>query len=787
MASHPDYYSSDLTTPASGDQSDRGSNGAIGTGSVDSNKVGQLESDSAADFGRICSKWDFGSLSQAVETIVTDREIEQEETDLSETFGSACKKDSASGQVNISLSNLAELCPKIYSECHSEVTLEGFKDGVRSFVQWCAGNNFSTVVTPKKVLAYTCKQCVHFPSDRNRIISILMQLCRWQYRNQLSPYEPISEADLADLVQKIITRPKSARKTMKLNQSQVTSVLPLGADTDIVFPGSNEGIAVERCTPITTAAMVESLLNHSRSELVLSGRLELLLDFATLIPLGTQGKLLMADISLVEDITSSDPTPVHKLCLNYHADGASYIARHVDPRLCAVGAITMYLYERFDCKGDLPNFSSNEWMSAPLFKGMTTGLREFLVAQEPRKQKMPNQPQLDLKLGQLLDYTASESIPNLAVRYLSGFEGQQCRPGMYVIPRAVEAPPKALMTRVFPFIESLEKTATKQAGDFLKLLKFLRVVLLQDTAVFRSRYPHLPIFKQPIFCSPEYELYSSTVLKNHARAHPSFIPQEVVQNIPGMFHAIKSLENQVAVLISQINRIDAERKREIQVLQQEFVRQNERYFRLSNDLNVLKSGTTLAATLQGASEDVLQSPPSLPSQPNATRSDNSNSGLFRSHPRFTLAKSGATPFPQFRLPVLDPWADYDFTRYEMERNTTTVNDLWEEWNHGIGGKPSVKYMDRRFGARWRKDCTKYYLRHKTIVEEVLKTVSALKIPEEEAVNKVENYRIIHGRFGDGALTLNQLQKHIIDARKAGRLLYETVPSVHMPLVKNEQS
>ena len=46
---------------------------------------------------------------------------------------------------------------------------------------------------------------------------------------------------------------------------------------------------------------------------------------------------------------------------------------------------------------------------------------------------------------------------------------------------------------------------------FLKLLKRLRIVVLQDSVLLRRRYPSHPIWQDPLFAAPEYHEFAERV------------------------------------------------------------------------------------------------------------------------------------------------------------------------------------------------------------------------------------------------------------------------------------
>lgn len=110
-------------------------------------------------------------------------------------------------------------------------------------------------------------------------------------------------------------------------------------------------------------------------------------------------------------------------------------------------------------------------------------------------------------------------LPRKAMRALGGYPVQQ---GHYWLDREQQQPPVALAQQVFPHVESyIEKlklaaknnqAETDLAGlGFLKLLQFLRVVLLQDSVQLMKLWPNHVVFK--------HQLFKSNVYKDFALSH----------------------------------------------------------------------------------------------------------------------------------------------------------------------------------------------------------------------------------------------------------------------------
>jgi hypothetical protein len=92
-------------------------------------------------------------------------------------------------------------------------------------------------------------------------------------------------------------------------------------------------------------------------------------------------------------------------------------------------------------------------------------------------------------------------------------------PGSYYLKRGYAVPPEALVSKIWPWVD--EALAMYERGDikkvdlcgieFLRLLKKLRVVFLQDAAVLIKDYPDLEIWSHQVFKGPDWPAFAQRV------------------------------------------------------------------------------------------------------------------------------------------------------------------------------------------------------------------------------------------------------------------------------------
>ena len=112
-------------------------------------------------------------------------------------------------------------------------------------------------------------------------------------------------------------------------------------------------------------------------------------------------------------------------------------------------------------------------------------------------------------------------LPRVFMRVVAGFPKDS---GTYHLKRAIAQPPRSLVEQVWPEAEDAARAYDSheiQSPDIAgrqqsEMLLELRVVLLQDAALLRPRFPHLAIYHQPVFKSAEWAAFEEIVQRNEA-------------------------------------------------------------------------------------------------------------------------------------------------------------------------------------------------------------------------------------------------------------------------------
>ncbi|KAE8217270.1 hypothetical protein CF319_g8604 [Tilletia indica] len=256
-------------------------------------------------------------------------------------------------------------------------------------------------------------------------------------------------------------------------------------------------------------------------------------------------------------------------------------ARHRDVELCPVGALALFFFERFHVKEEpFPDLSSRAaWYSIPLLVDEGDGegvswadqadiLRRAFHDLDIASSKVTHAMRGG---GARLAHEAGcseESIrmhgrwtaggDQLIERYLTGIAvapvralaGFSAEGGDYYLPRTLLEPPASLSDQLWPQATREEANVrerhanggqTDQAAlSFLELIKWLRIVLLQDAALLSTAYPLLPLWSMPPFSSPAFDQFRRD-LTSTIKDTVNPVEVTISQLIPRLGHALTEI------------------------------------------------------------------------------------------------------------------------------------------------------------------------------------------------------------------------------------------------------
>ena len=266
--------------------------------------------------------------------------------------------------------------------------------------------------------------------------------------------------------------------------------------------------------------------------------------------------------------------------------------RNADPILCPLSAIAFYFFNRWGKDGakSFPSFrqpedyydlyvfpgsikvpqrplsyyTQFEW-NKKMFQGV--GIHSKEKTHSARKQSVRHaelsgvkETQIrragrwntDAMTGAYLSY-----LPRAFMRSIAGFpkEGKG-----YFLPRAREVPEEALCSKIWPetdvWLKRMEAYHPGRAENevarldlagsgFLRLLRVLRVILLQDSVILRKQFPLHPLWKDPLFGCEEYWRFAARVESSLANV---VTPNELImQKYWPAYEAVAKLRHEATI------------------------------------------------------------------------------------------------------------------------------------------------------------------------------------------------------------------------------------------------
>lgn len=511
----------------------------------------------------------------------------------------------------------------------------------------------------------------------------------------------------------------------------------------------------------------DNLLNGSAyTPQSLRTRVDLLFGHYYLLRGENRRKMELADLSLLEYPAAEGPTSCNCLVSLLQDGKMNQTARkefmgslrHKDPLLCTQGALAQLFFWRWHIAGEEPpSFRRRrDWYKIKVLVGQdreqelsyptqlqetwkalaAAGVASVLKTHLPRSsgsQHAENKGAAYAQISQAGRWAQSilvkaylTHLPREFMRIVAGFTASA---GDYFLARAAHEPPHALQKQLWPWIEEWEarfeararRCSWEEGGldeddlaadGFLKLMRHLRVVLLQDLAVLQPRYPNLPFFAYAPFHGPEWDEYALRVQTEAAGVSEphSLLLQRALPELSNVLQSTRE------AILQSGQRLATRLESQVRGLQSS----------LEGQVQGLKSG--LDALVQG------QVPITF-------------TGYFGAGPGpAPVPVPVPVPVSAAAAPATGPAPAAAATAqgppvFAALAKAYTVKDVWREWDEGLGGRPAIRELEEQWGSSWRPGNTVrvQYCRRKVIWDELLARTARGK-SQEEAVAELEQLR-----------------------------------------------
>ncbi|RXK38190.1 hypothetical protein M231_04564 [Tremella mesenterica] len=284
-------------------------------------------------------------------------------------------------------------------------------------------------------------------------------------------------------------------------------------------------------------------------------------------------------------------------------------------------------------------------------------------------------------------------MPRSVLRALAGFKPYGSQD--YYLPRDIPVP-DTLQRMVFPSLEKWELDLSLRQGDaidrqamtFVQLLKHLRKVFFQDICAWRQKYPELYLWSHSLFQNDEFKQWEACYFdtcslrtNSHDRRLAEAMPQ-LASTLSAHFMKQTQDSTEIHHKLSSL----------ITTAQNQDVSLNLNQQQLSRILVALSQPIILPSILQGTEITAGETPV----QSETTSRALQPTVLLENIPTSSTAAEG-TASPLLTV-VNQPRAV--LTPFSLLRTLRTVNQVWEEYNTGLNGKPSAKMMYENPQHHW---------------------------------------------------------------------------------------
>ena len=278
--------------------------------------------------------------------------------------------------------------------------------------------------------------------------------------------------------------------------------------------------------------------------------------------------------------------------------------RHKEAVKCPVNALALYLFERFHISNEpFPSFGTNaDWFDIKLLRGRDK--TRSITYETHRRAYAQAFDQMGMIFNKVTHLNRNEGRKELerhcvdssqtkrhglwgtdtcdgvygspiAVEAMRAFSGHAPKEKVYYLKRAVLVPDADLQKMVFPEVDEILRKV--QAGNegleqqlaaigFLKMLQYLREVIIQDACILMDLYPSLKVWRHEIFRSPafiDFKMRLANTMQTAQDPTINRIERAIPELAPHIFAMSQSIHQKLDNLSQQVDR--AARRTETQV------------------------------------------------------------------------------------------------------------------------------------------------------------------------------------------------------------------------------
>lgn len=338
------------------------------------------------------------------------------------------------------------------------------------------------------------------------------------------------------------------------------------------------------------------------------------------------------------------------------------------------------------------------------------------------------------------------SIAREAVRVLAGFKVEK---GYFYLERASIVPPQDLLKEIFPTVRPtleamLQSNRTKSAIEtigFLRLMDYLKLVILQDSVLLKDAFPNCPLWSYKPFNTEAYQTFYAEAKATLAKETSPF-DLRVRSVLPIVHDQMQNLANAITGANRELRSWLADIDKTLAELTQ--AQQNMPQNVHNSVVHALKRFTrnqyrAAQAMDDGDSTDDEEEYPSYDGSDEEEKSDLETSDDDDRDDRIDDSTTHAAPGSSSRPSAQTKPTVPD---YKMKRDHQTITQVWEEWDQGINGGPAIKNLEKDYQNKWRTKGAdrQFFSVRKRLIDYIITTAEEEGKPVTAVVDEVEAKR-----------------------------------------------
>lgn len=366
-----------------------------------------------------------------------------------------------------------------------------------------------------------------------------------------------------------------------------------------------------------------------------------------------------------------------------------------------------------------------------------------------------------------MDACYGRTLPINAMRTMAGFSPNIRN---YKIHRDLPVP-DTLLKQVFPglevlYQEELQKDDKEQVYakiQFIETLLYFRKVILQDSCKLKIKYPDHPIFNHPVFSDPAYVEFQEEVL--HASQDEYIEQQTLEERLPAVMEhfdfkinllynsfekfrkynrkSLKKLTKQLNKMKVKISFDDGETSKLEKTIREMILRTEGFDPEDGSDSEEFKDSDDSSSSGSDSDGAKKTSAKRAKKQRNILKKikDKEVVRAYTSLKRNSLAID-TDERPRHRMRhCSDKYTNNPPPEFKMDRNITTVANLWREWYVGTSKVPAVEFLEETYGTNWRREERDriWFSKRKTVIRVVQDLAVQNGISKTEAIITLDNY------------------------------------------------